>query len=463
MTRAGGTPASDVGPVHRAGRRHPRPAVVDLAFGTPLVWEPEGGLRRVDRDVRMLLESVDHMSVVVDGRREHPRQAWRRVFADLALSAGRPLIVGHPSTWGPRRVSTLADLGDAGEPVSLLPRAVLVARSHADLTVQRCAVVETTHLPHPPTDPAHPRPSWWDVQIVGRGPDGWTVERSGIIRPGAGLASSAPADGEGIDGAGIDVIDDSVEAVFVDGAAGDDVSAAIEVISAHAVAGRVVAVDRDLVVRLGHRTGGAADDAADPGRDPRPPDSLPVGSTRRRSRSLLVAAAVAVLVVSGAVGVGLWQREPASGASSADVRLGRATLTVPGDWRQADQDTPSDAADDPSTTRAVFVDPDDGRRIIAVLTEVREGSTLASVAGSLRNRIEQRGDDVVTEFSAATRFAGRDVIGYRESPASGGAIRWYVVVDDGLQVSIGCQAGTAAEPAEAECAEAVRTIRVLPS
>ena len=136
---------------------------------------------------------------------------------------------------------------------------------------------------------------------------------------------------------------------------------------------------------------------------------------------------------------------------------------MPGDWRQSEQRTPSGSADDPSTTRAVFVDPDDGRRIIAVLTEVRAGSTRESVAGSLRNRIEQRGDDVVTEFSAATRFGGRDVIGYRESPASGGAIRWYVVVDDGLQVSIGCQAGTAAESPDDECAAAVRSVRVSPS
>ncbi|WP_055474867.1 type VII secretion-associated protein [Gordonia sp. HS-NH1] len=458
MTGAGGAQGSDAGPAHLTEQGNPRPTVVDLAFGTPLVWEPDLGLRRVDRDVRTLLESVDQTSVVVDGRRDHLRQVWRRVFADLGLPAGRPMVVGHPSTWGPRRASTLADVGDARSSVELVPRAVLVARSHADLTVQRCAVVETTHLPRPPADPAHPRPSWWDVQIVGRGPDGWAVERSGVIRPGPGDRSHSSVVVDGID-----VIDDSVEAVFVDGDRRDEVSAAIDLVSAHAVAGRVVAVDRDLGVRLGHRTGGAADDAVAPVRDPGPPGAVPAGGTRRRPRSLVAAAVVAALVVSGAVGVGLWQRDPASGTSSTDVRLGRATLTVPGDWRQAEQETPTDAADDPSTTRAVFVDPDDGRRIIAVLTEVREGSTPASVADSLRNRIEQRGDDVVTEFSATTRFAGRDVIGYRESPASGGAIRWYVVVDDGLQVSIGCQAGTAAEPTDAECAEAVRSVRVSPS
>lgn len=95
-----------------------RPMVVDLAFGTPLAHDPEHGLRRVDRDVRPLLESVDQMSVVVDGRREHLRQVWRRVFAGLDLPAGRPLVVGHPSTWGPRRASTLADLGDGRAPVA---------------------------------------------------------------------------------------------------------------------------------------------------------------------------------------------------------------------------------------------------------------------------------------------------------------------------------------------------------
>ena len=435
-----------------------RPSVVDLAFGTPLVHDPEHGLRRVDRDVRPLLESVDQMSVVADGRREHLRQVWRRVFAGLDLPAGRPLVVGHPSTWGPRRASTLADLGDGRAPVALLPRAVLVARSHADLTVRRCAVVETTHLPRPPADPGHPRPAWWDVQIVGRGPDGWVIERSGLIRPGADRAprSSPNADG-------LDIIDDSVEAVFVDGDRPDEVSAAIGVIAGHAVAGRVVAVDRELVVRLGHRTGGADEDTMAPGPDPGPPDPLRVGATRRRSGTLLAAAVMAILVVGGAIGVGLWQRGTAPDAASTEVGLGRATLTVPGDWRQSEQQTPSGSADDPSTTRAVFVDPDDGRRIIAVLTEVRAGSTRESVAGSLRNRIEQRGDDVVTEFSAATRFGGRDVIGYRESPASGGAIRWYVVVDDGLQISIGCQAGTAAESPDDECAAAVRSVRVSPS
>ncbi|MDJ0452667.1 type VII secretion-associated protein [Gordonia amicalis] len=429
-----------------------RPTVVDLAFGQPRIWDPFTGLRCPDRDLRPLLLAVDEMTVVLDGRRRHLRQAWQQAFDEMGVHAsdpGRPLIVGHPSTWGHRRASSLADAGGrrAGQaPLTLLPRAVLIARSHADITVRRCAVVETTHLPEPPHDPARPRPAAWDVQIVRRHPQGWDIERSGVIEPGDREAE------------GLSIIDDAVEAVFVDGDDPREVAAATELVAAHAIAGRVVPVDRDLLVRLGRRTGGVADDAVPVADGPAMP--APDASRRRSRRVLAGAAAAAVVVVAVAFGVGWWQRDDPAPAA-AEVAVGRATLSVPGNWRESGQDTPSgDTTDDPTTTRAVFVSADDGRRIIAVLTELRDGSTRQSVATSLRNRIDQRGDDVVTEFSADTRYAGRDVISYREAPASGSAIRWYVIVDDGLQVSIGCQAGTAAESVDRECAEAVRSVRV---
>jgi type VII secretion-associated protein (TIGR03931 family) len=82
------------------------------------------------------------------------------------------------------------------------------------------------------------------------------------------------------------------------------------------------------------------------------------------------------------------------------------------------------------------------------------------VANSLRNRIDQRGDDVVQEFSASTRFAGREVISYREVPVSGGPIRWYLLVSAGLQVSVGCQDGSAGETIDEQCRIAVGSVRV---
>ncbi|MEO9328361.1 type VII secretion-associated protein [Gordonia aurantiaca] len=428
-----------------------RPTVVDLAYGRVRVFDPVTGPDAPDRDVRAILEAVDETTVVLDGRRLHIRQAWQQVFAEWGLpapgeSSARPLVVGHPSTWGPRRASCLAEVAGGRVPLALVPRALLVARSHADITVQCCAVVETTHVPAPPTDPAPPARRFWPVQILRRRPEGWVVERCGLVE------GDATGDVEGME-----IIDDTVEAVYVDGEGPAEVAAAVEAVAAHAVAGRVVPVDRALVVRLGHRTGGVADDATPVVGEPA---AAPAPASAWRDRHTLVAAAVlAVLVLAGALAVGWWQRGGES-ATTTEVAVGRATLTVPGDWRRTGQDTPSDDTDDPTTSRTVFVSQADGRRIIAVLTEVRSGSTLQSVAASLRNRIEQRGDDVVTEFSASTRYAGREVISYREAPASGSAIRWYVIVDDGLQVSIGCQAGSAAESVDDECARAVRSLRV---
>ncbi|MGP3706217.1 type VII secretion-associated protein [Gordonia paraffinivorans] len=436
-----------------------RPTVVDLAFGRARIFDPVTGTRSPEPATRDLLDAVDAMTVLHDGRRLHLRQAWQQVFARWGLpvpdagggGGARPLIVGHPSTWGRRRAATLAEVGGGRAPVTLVPRAVLIARSHADVTVQRCAVVETTHVPAPPADPARPPARFWDVQILRRFPDGWGVERCGLIEGPAG-GPAAP---------GLEIIDDTVEAVYVDGDDPDEVAEAIEMVTSHAVAGRVVDVDRDLVVRLGHRTGGHLDDAPSAGRPGgSETDDVPAADISWHGRRTLVAAtAVAVVVVLVALAVGWWQRdEPAPDA--AEVALGRVTLTVPGDWRAAGQDTPTDDTDDPTTSRTVFVSSDDGRRIIAVLTELRAGSTPESVAASLRNRIEQRGDDVVTEFSASTSYGGREVISYREAPASGSAIRWYVIVDDGLQVSIGCQPGIAAEPLDDECARAVGSVRV---
>lgn len=340
--------------------------------------------------------------------------------------------------------------------MTLLPRAVLIARSHADITVGRCAVVETTHIPRIPSDPAHPPRREWDVQILDRTPTGWAIVRSTVLDADAGATRGAGA-------AAVEaVVDDTVEAVFVDGEDPGDIDEAISTITSHAVAGRVVRVDRNLLVRLGRRTGGPADDAVP---SPREVARRPVEPAAHTSRRPLVLGAVAALVVvAAALGIGLWQglfsSEDAAPPAMAAAQLGRAELSVPGHWRQTTQDAPSDATGDPDTARAVFVSTDDGGRIIAVVTDLRPGSTRESVARSLRNRIEQRGDSVVTEFSAATRFGGREVVSYRESPASGSAIRWYVVVEDDLQVSIGCQSGSTGEPVDAACTQAVRSVRV---
>ncbi|RKH75687.1 type VII secretion-associated protein, partial [Corallococcus praedator] len=97
-----------------------------------------------------------------------------------------------------------------------------------------------------------------------------------------------------------------------------------------------------------------------------------------------------------------------------------------------------------------------------VQNAVRIDSTPTTVATSLRNRLQQSGGDTVSEFSAVTRYADRDVISYRETPGSGAAIRWYVMVSSALQVSVGCQPGTRGESVDAACAAAVGSVTIAP-
>ncbi|MGV9710584.1 type VII secretion-associated protein [Gordonia sp. NPDC003424] len=423
-----------------------RPTVVDLAYGQV----------RIDAtrcaDVTGLLDAVDAPTVLVDGTPRYNHQAWQGVWRDLGLperdgSGPRPLIVGHPSTWGRRRASVLArSAADLGVPVTLVGRAVLIARSHTDPAVERCVVVETTQRPTVATDPARPSAGWWSATRLRRTAAGWEIEASDVLEPGA----------DDIGPRTETFIDDSVEMVLVDGDDRGDIAHAVDVVATHALAGRVIPVDRDMIARYGWRTGraDASDDRVAPPIAPTE-DSPP---RRRRSGTWIAAAGAVAVVVAVVAGViGFLQRGDDAAHPQETVTIGRTSLAVPADWRRSEL-----GAGTPDASRIVFAGRDDGRRILVVQSEVRSDSTLASVATSLTNRIRQRGDDVVTEFSSSTRFMGRDVISYREAPASGSGIRWYVLVDDALQVSIGCQAGTAGQSVDRECQTAVSSARIAP-
>ncbi len=424
------------------------PLVVDLAYGPVRLSDGR------QADATELLNAVDAATVGVGGAAHPPRQAWQILWRDLRLpdpgpDGALPIVIGYPSTWGRNRLSELArSSADLTAPVSLVPRAVLIARSHCDVSMRRCAVIETTHVPVVVADPARPHRLLWDVTLLRRSSAGWEVDGSDVLEPDVDdVAARTEA-----------IIDDSVEAVFVDGADPDHVARAVEVVAAHAVAGRIVPVDRDMIRRYGWRTGreqGRAEQMPIGGLSEREPA---VGR-RPRTRWIAAAGVLAIVVATGAAAVGFIQHGRDDPPPEQTVVLGRVEVAVPGDWRRSDLDPPADQETD-SASRTVFADPDDGRRILVVQSEVRSDSTLESVATSLGNRIAQRGDDVVSEFSPSTRFAGREVIGYRETPASGSAIRWYVIVEDGLQVSIGCQAGATGESVDTECARAVSSVQI---
>ncbi|WP_338837551.1 type VII secretion-associated protein [Gordonia polyisoprenivorans] len=424
-----------------------RPLVIDLAYGHTTIGAVGGP------DVTDLLEDIDADVIVASGVRISTEQRWREVLAQMIGGYRGPVLVGHPSTWGAVRRGVLTGAAGSLRPdITLVPRAILIARSHTDVTVSRCAVVETTHRPTHRRAAGPPR---WDVQRLRRGAIGWEIEDSAVLCP----VGSATEDAAAVE----EAIDDGIEAVYVDGDDPAEVGRAVELILDHSVAGRVVAVDRRLVARWGSRV--AHIEPLDFGDLDA---QMAASSARRRveltrGRVLAGVLAVVVLVVGVVAAVASTRHDRPPAPADHLVTQGRTSLLIPSDWQQTEQNAPSGATSSSVQSRTVFVAPEDGSRILLVQSTVRAGSTPSSVALSLRNRIAQRGDDVVSEFSAATRFAGRDVISYREAPASGAPIRWYVLVEHDLQVSVGCQAGTGGDSVDEPCEQAVASARITPA
>ena len=387
--------------------------VLDLAYG-----RVSCGDRTVD--VTPMLEDID--SVLRRG-------VARPMLAEIVSRAAGATAVLLPTVWGPVRTgSLLAELHGVGFTGAPLPRAVAVAASHADAAATRVVVVETCLLP---ATGGH-----WSAHVVERRGGTWCLGPGEIALPTEVVT----------DPGWVRVLGEA-HAVFVDGPDQLSRDRAIEAVSS-SFGVRAVVVDRRVLADFGGRTRTvtAADLLAG-----LPPPPRPVQRQRGRAPAA-VAAALAIAVGVTAV----WTHWPRpTPPDRQTVRVGHAELAVPGPWLRTDQTSETRGSE-----RAVFAAPDDGRRLIVVVSVLRAGSTSASVAESLRSRIAQRGDDAVAEFSENLDYAGRRVIGYRENPASGAPVAWYVSVDDETQVSVGCQQGTGPESIDHACRQAVGSVRV---
>ncbi|RDI34004.1 type VII secretion-associated protein (TIGR03931 family) [Rhodococcus sp. AG1013] len=155
----------------------------------------------------------------------------------------------------------------------------------------------------------------------------------------------------------------------------------------------------------------------------------------RGRRIIIVAAAVALVLGLGAGAAALWQaREPGASASAESLQrfeVGRVSVAVPDSWRAR--------AGRPGRLDLV-PDGEADRRVIVMPTELAAGSDLVAVAHSLEQRMAERGpDSPFSQFVSEIEFAGRPVISYLESPDERTGVRWYVLVENDAQVSVGCR------------------------
>lgn len=87
----------------------------------------------------------------------------------------------------------------------------------------------------------------------------------------------------------------------------------------------------------------------------------------------------------------------------------------------------------------VELTPFDGtkQRLVVTQRKIAPGAGYVQIAADLENQMKTK--PTLSELKRDYVFGGRSGLGYTEKPGDGSAVRWFVLVEYGNQVNIGCQ------------------------
>ncbi|MFD4264401.1 type VII secretion-associated protein [Rhodococcus sp. NPDC058481] len=381
-------------------------------------------VRYVDDEYLSLGDRVFPMDEVLAG-------VLRHVATRLGVRAAPDLVVlTHPAHWGRGRRRALVTAGRGiGKEVLLISVAEALMHWSQEPMPTGTAVVEVGFLDTTVSVPAGDSLDCRHVDCVHRGELGSSDVRE---RPDAvgefvtairELCQERPprvlVTGE-LPGATGPSIVEAIEA-------GWELPLVARTIPGSAVAAGALARGLELVAPAPE----AMDFHAPAMRRPRPWwDSVGRWAPLAAAGLLVVAAVTAVFVVGTSA-------DPPAGAEStpqvqaqASAKAGRVSLAVPPGWRERSERS--------GPTRVELV-PENGTaaRIVVAAQELTPGADLDAVANTLRQRMALRPET----FGALepADVDGRSGLAYREHPDPASEVRWSVFVEDGLQVSVGCQ------------------------
>ncbi|WP_430333731.1 type VII secretion-associated protein [Rhodococcus sp. ACT016] len=425
-------------------------ASVALHLADCAVWvaSSSGVVRVRDDAIQHCLECIDDERVLVGAQPvatvDALATALHRVIGTGTQGTGfvPSVTVTHPSHWGSARRGVLESAARrSAHEVALLPIALAVSAppDWARWVVLECAPLATTASL---------------VERTGRGEP--TVRACELASDTGSLDLREHPDRVAVLDRLVCAVADGrpVEHVLVTGAADPDV---VEILTAGIGSSVVVVPDADLA-----RVAPAGEAELSDG-DSIPAawlDHRPAPPPQRGPGRAAVVVAAAVLVVAAAAGsvVGFWRPwERANASDTAEplqrFEIGSVSVQLPGGWNAQ-----------PAKPGRLDLTPQGvgGRRIVVIPTDIAEGSDRADVARALERRIVDRGPDgPFSEFDPDSAFAGRQAISYVESPDGRSRVRWHVLVERGVQVSIGCQFRDGEWDAlAADCEQAVRSVEV---
>jgi type VII secretion-associated protein (TIGR03931 family) len=343
-----------------------------------------------------VLSGDDDPLILLGARPVAVDDLWRAVLTPL-LSGIEAAILVHPSWWPPTRIETVAAVARAlvGDIVTA-PRPWLLA-----------AVAE-------------------DAPVVEIGPQ-VVVVTAGAGAPLA-IQTRSPAPGLVADSVVRELLRQTTAGpVWLDGPPGVPGAEALAVLIGDRLrtAGRTVSrVGQQHLVRAA-----AAVTKSEEAQD--------VPPTRRR-RPLVAALCTALIVVVAAVALGRTHAEKTVASPTTALVEGRVTMQIPADW------VVQRITSGPGSARVQVVSPTDSEAALHMTQSPVRDDRLDAAAEMLRKAIDAQPSGVFVDFHPSDVRAGRPAVTYREV-RQGHDIRWTVVLDGAVRISIGCQSAAGAE------------------
>jgi type VII secretion-associated protein (TIGR03931 family) len=381
---------------------------------------------------RAALDSIDDRVAMVDGRPVAVGSLWQAALRSVDCRRPDPqkaMVVVHPSWWSSSRVDVVtAAAKTLADDVLARPRSWLLKQSSK--TPAAAVVVEIAERL---------------VAIVGA--EVVAVPRRTEPHPVAEQVARV------VDG----VIRDATAVVYVDA----PVSVAGAPALATLIAGALCRRGR-TPVEIGDaqlpRLAGSAQSSL-PARDETcsPPSNVGVGGVRSHAWMLRGLAAAAVVLAAAVPAVAAMGRQGARRDAAPTTILveGRVALTVPANWPT------QRVVAGPGSARVQLTSPSDPEVALHVTQSPVPDGSLSDTADRLKRAIDAEPAGVFVDFNPSGNSAGRPAVTYREVRA-GHQVRWTVLLDGTVRISIGCQSRPGGEDAVRDvCEQAVRSARPI--
>ncbi|WAJ46201.1 type VII secretion-associated protein [Mycobacterium sp. Aquia_216] len=392
------------------------------------------GTGTVDDDIAEILhaalDAIDDQVALVDGRPLAVDSLWRGGLRSLHcgnLDAQKAIQVVHPSWWPSSRVDVVAAAAAAlSDDVQVRPRSWLLRQA----TGQQAAVVVeiAERLVAIAAD---------DVVAVARG-----VEHHCAAEQITRLVA------EMTEGKAATVLIDVPAAV-----SGAQALATVIAAGLRRSGQKVVEVDWARLLRLtGSGTFSAQDEVLRPQSDV---DGHRVRSRRPMFAGFAVAAAVFATTMPAITAGRHRDVAPTNAAPTTYLVEGRVALTVPAQWPT------QRVVAGPGSARVQVSSPSDPEVALHVTQSPIPVETLSATADRLRRAIDTEPAGVFVDFDPAGFTAGRPAVTYREVRPTH-HVRWTVLVDGSVRISVGCQSRPGGEDAVRDvCAQAVRSAHAI--